>query len=157
VRIPYGGASWEFGWWSGPVDLDDAIEFSDRRSALLFLLPFKSDAQFMWGLRYLLAEWNQGYALSLLGDQEVLEEIAWLLASRELWVKRKYDAVGAASATQAAATQPQPVPLPPPPPKSSAPPEPEPEEAVFLPNIDAAAMAAVLQEAAQSGKPFCEE
>jgi hypothetical protein len=87
----------------------------------------------------------------------VLEEIAWLLASRELWVKRKYDAVGAASATQAAATQPQPVPLPPPPPKSSAPPEPEPEEAVFLPNIDAAAMAAVLQEAAQSGKPFCEE
>jgi hypothetical protein len=139
------------------VDLDDAIEFSDRRSALLFLLPLKSDARFMRGLRHLLAEWNRGYALSRLSDQQVLEEIAWLLASRQLWLMRKYHAFGAASSTPAAAPQPQPVPLPPPPPKSSAPPEPEPEEAVFVPNIDAAAQAAVMQGAAQSGKPFCEE
>ena len=42
-------------------------------------------------------------------------------------------------------------------PERSGPPEPAPEEPVFPPNIDAAAMAAAMQGAAQSGKPFCLE
>lgn len=41
-----------------------------------------------------------------------------------------------------------------PPPESSGPP---PEEAVFAPDLDAAAMAAAMQAAAQSGAPFCLE
>jgi hypothetical protein len=44
-----------------------------------------------------------------------------------------------------------------PPPRRSAPPKPLPEEPVFLPNIDAAAMAAAMRAAAQSGTPFCLE
>lgn len=45
----------------------------------------------------------------------------------------------------------------PPPLAPSGPPEPEPEEPVFPPNLNAAAMAAAMQSAAQSGKPFCLE
>ncbi len=158
MRILYGNANWYFGWWSGPVDLGDAIEFSDRGSALLFLLPFKSDVQFMLGLRHLLNEWNRGLTPSSLRDQRVLEEIAWLLVTRQLWLKRKYREFGVGVPAQAAAPQPQPVSqAAPPPPKRSEPPEPEPEVAVFLPDIDAAAMAAVMKGAAQSGAPFCEE
>ena len=67
MRIPYGSTNWYFGWWGTPVDLGDAIEFSDRGSALLFLVPFKSDVQFMLGLRHLLNEWNRGQAVSSLG------------------------------------------------------------------------------------------
>jgi hypothetical protein len=157
VRIPYGNASWYFGWWSEPVDLGETIEFSDRGSALLFLLPFKSDLQFMLGLRRLLNEWNRGETLASLRDQRVLEEIAWLLSTRQLWLKRQYHESEAGASAQVTAPQPQPMPLPPPPPQPSAPPEPEPEEATFLPDFDAAAMAAVMRGAAQSGAPFCEE
>ena len=108
------------------MDLGDAIEFSDRGSALLFLVPFKSDVQFMLGLRHLLNEWNRGHAVSSLGDQRVLEEIAWLLAARQLWLKRKYHEFGVGVPTRVAALHPRPVPqtarLSPPPPQRSAPP-----------------------------------
>lgn len=42
-------------------------------------------------------------------------------------------------------------------PESSGPPPPPPEESVFQSDIDDAAMAAVMQSAAQSGAPFCLE
>ncbi len=103
MRIPYGSASWYFGWWGTPVDLGDAIEFSDRGSALPFLVPFKSDVQSMLGLRHLLNEWSRGHAVSSLGDQRVQEEIAWLLAARQLWLKRKYHEFGVGVPTRAAA------------------------------------------------------
>ena len=149
-RISFGGTTWDVGWWS------DAVEFSDRHGALLFLLSFKSDTQLMWELRHLLAERNREYALSRVSDQQVLEEIASLLASRQLWL-RKYHAAGGGSAAQDAAAEPAPQPLPPLPRQPAQPPELPPDEPIFIPNIDAAAIAAVQREAAQFGVPFCEE
>jgi hypothetical protein len=151
MRIWYRGTIWDF-WWRS-----ESEEFSDHRSALAFHLRFKSDGQFMSGLRQLLAGRNPGYALSRVSDQQVLEEIAGLLASGQLQLKYEYRAVQEGTAPTEPEPAAQPGPEPPPPPKHYAPPEPEPEESVFPPDMDAAAMAGVLQQAAQSGKPFCEE
>jgi hypothetical protein len=87
----------------------------------------------------------------------VLEEIAWLLGSRQLWLKRAYPRVEIGSPSDKSAGQPAPPVPAPPPQQASAPPEPVPDEPVFIPNIDAAAVAAAQREAAQSGVPFCEE
>ncbi len=70
--------------------------------------------------------------------------------------KCKLVEVGGTSASTAP-KQPPPDESPPPKPERSAPPPPPPEESVFLPDIDAGAMAAAMQGAAQSGKPFCLE
>jgi len=155
VKILYGGTSWDFAW-SESTEAGDTVEISERGAALLFLLPFKSNPQFVRGLRRLLAERNRGYPFSRLSDEEVLEEIAWLLATRQLWLKRTYRKIEAIQPADKASNQPLP-PLPPPPPQPSAQPEPPADEPVFMPNIDAAAIAAAQQEAAQSGVPFCEE
>jgi len=56
-----------------------------------------------------------------------------------------------------APNQPPPGESPPPKPEPSAPPAPPPEDPVFPPDISAGAMAAAMQGAAQSGKPFCLE
>jgi hypothetical protein len=155
VRILHGGIAWDFGWRSEPTELGDAVEFSERRTSLLFLLPFRSNPQFVWGLRRLLAERNRGYPFSHLSDEKVLDEIAWLLATRQLWLKRTYRKADVVNPADEASGGPLP-PLPPPP-QASGPSEPPPDEPVFMPNIDAAAIAAAQREAAQSGVPFCEE
>ena len=134
------------------------MEFSDRRAALVFLQRFKSDGQFMRNLRELLAQGGRAYALSRVSDQQVLEEAASLLASRQLGLRRTYRKVGATSPADESAAQPAPPePAPPPPQPAAAPPEPQPDEPVFIPNVDAAAMAAAQTEAAQTGVPFCAE
>jgi hypothetical protein len=147
----HGGTTWDLVWW------DDVVKFSDRRGALLFLLPFKADAQFMWELRHLLAERNRGYALSRGSDQEVLEEVASLLASKQLWLTRTYRAVEGGFSAEKAEALPEVQPLPALPRQPAPPAEPPPDEPIFRPNIDAAAIAAAQREAAQSGVPFCEE
>ena len=157
VRVSYASTSWEYGWARGSVDHDDAVEFPDRRSALLFLLPFKSDAQFIPGLRRLLAERSRRYALARVSDQQVLEETAWLLATRQLWLKQSYRAILTRRPGEKAAQPSRALPVQPEARESFAPPEPPPDEPVFLPNIDAAAIAAAQRRAAQSGKPFCLE
>jgi hypothetical protein len=155
MRILYGGTTWDFAW-NESTELGDTVEFSERRAALLFLLPFKSNRLFVWSLRRLLAERNRGYPFSRLSDEKVLEEIAWLLATRQLWLKRTYRKIEAIQPADSASGQPVP-PLQQQAPQQSTPPESPPDEPVFMPSIDAAAIAAAQREAAQSGVPFCEE
>jgi hypothetical protein len=151
VKIRLRNTTWEFCWG------DEWFEFPNQRSALQFLLPLKGNSEFMSQLRFLLAERNPGFDLSRLSDQGVLEEIALRLGNRQLRLRYAPDLMQEGGATTEEKPAVQAEPLPPPPRQPAAPPEPTPDEPVFVPNIDAAAIAAAMREAAQSGVPFCEE
>jgi hypothetical protein len=110
--------TWELCWRDERAEFEKAYEFPDQRSALVFLLSFKSDRQFMARLRDLLAQRSLGQNVSRLSDQRVLEEIAWRLGSRQLQLRYRHDVprTSVASSGGPSATS-----------QSQAPPAPEPK------------------------------
>ena len=118
------------------------------------------DPQAMIGLRRL-AGLQTGADLQLLSDAQVLDQLAAQVQRGQLQLCRPPAAARGTVSPESrgvdmgAAIEPPPsgpsAPAPPPP---APPPAPAPEPAV---EIDAAAQAAVLREAARDGVPFCEE
>ena len=91
--------TWELCWRGEAAEFEEVYEFPDHRSALLFLLFFKSDRHFVVRLRDLLAQRSLGQTVSRLSDQRVLEEIAWRLGSRQLQLRYRHDVPSASIAS----------------------------------------------------------
>ncbi|MFN7993049.1 MAG: hypothetical protein U0Q18_05585 [Bryobacteraceae bacterium] len=132
----------------------------DRSQALNLLLQTQSDVWVMSSLRRLIELRSAEPGFAKLTDRAVLEAAADLIASGELVLVRTGDrSTGRTGDTSLGKGQSKAGSAPPPPPNQSsqrsspAPPE---EPRVFPANVDAAVMAAVLQNAAQSGAPFCD-
>ena len=81
MRVPLGYSRLELRWCLDSSDREPLHVFSERSSALQFLLAFQSDPDVMLSLRRLLAEKDMQYAGRDLGDLEILEEIANRLES----------------------------------------------------------------------------
>jgi hypothetical protein len=145
--------------WYECKDCHTHSHFSSRLSALLFLQRFTTNDMAMISLRRLVRE--GGYYLGApIPDDEVLERVAARLATGELHVIRKPRVFGTGVAkppSQAGRPQVEAPPLPPPRREAEEPPAPPPDEPVFNPNVDPVAVAQVLTQASQEGKPFCEE
>ena len=132
----------------------------DRNQALSLLRRSKSDIWAQASLRSVVAKRSAPTTLTRFSDDQVLEAVADLIASGELVlvrtgdhvIGRKGDTVLGGGAKSAA----------PPPPaarpasQSVAPPPPV-DARVYSANVDPVAQAAVNQQAAQQGAPFCEE
>jgi hypothetical protein len=132
--------------------------FTSHFSALHFLRRFCSDPLARANMRTLFAEQLPGRSLVRSSDDDVIRDLAGeLVAGR---VRVWYSAVEQTSTGTGPTAAP-----PPPPPTAGAPlrpaapatPLPQPEETDFSPDLDIAAIAAVLKEAALDGVPFCEE
>jgi hypothetical protein len=122
--------------------------------ALEWLRRFQNDRMVMSELRATLTAAAGSNAQRWADDNRVLQEVAARLSSGEFYVcaESSYPI----NTPIAAVTPPDAVPVevPPPSPAPKPPPEPEPS---LSPDADAAQIAAVLQQAAQEGTPFCEE
>lgn len=130
------------------------MEFRDRFTALEFLRGFFYDQYYITVLRKLLEREMFGLNLSGISDYGVLERIADLLASGKIRVVERYglfeDGFHAVSAVQEEVSEPAP--------EEEYVEEEEPEEEPLpepAPPI-AAAQAATLIQAAQSGAALCE-
>ena len=144
--------------WYECKDCTKDLHFSGRLSALLFLQRFKIFQTAIDPLRRLIRERRDGLCLPISFDDEVLEQVAQMLATGELHVNWKPLVLGTGTTTpKKEPSRPQVAPPPPPRREAEAPPAPPPEEPVFLPNVDPVAIAQVLTQASQDGKPFCEE
>lgn len=133
------------------------LHFSSRSSALAFLQHFRVNQAAMDSLRRLVRERGHGVGLQISNDYQILDQVAQMLATEELHAVRKPPVFGTGTtASEKEAAPPQPAPEPPRR-EAEAPPPPPPDEPVFIPNVDPAAMAQVLTQAAQGGAPFCEE
>jgi hypothetical protein len=146
--------------WHVCKDCAKHSHFSGRLSAQLFLQRFKSHPMALDSLRGLIRERREGLCLPKSFDDEVLEQVAQMLATGELHVIRNPIILGTGAAkpsAQKGRPQAQAAPSPPPRRPAEGPPPPPPEESVFLPNVDPVAMAQALSQAALSGAPFCEE
>ena len=139
-------------------------QFKNKPEASDLLGKLSADTENMTNLRKLLAREMGGSTVADFNDQNVLERIAQRLVSREfcLSIRQKHNV---APPTEGSAGQARQRPLPPRRQSSSAAPPvrrqyeemPSPEESEFPPNLDAAAMTAVMRQAAQEGCPFFEE
>jgi hypothetical protein len=129
---------------------DNGCRFRDASHARQFLSQFKSDPVAMASLRTLVGERDWLHSPARLSDDEVIKAVGSLLARGDLvagfeWkprikapVKEEAEAAGAASPSREPQAQ-------------------EPDPNTFGGDHDAAAQAAALSAAAQSGVPFCEE
>jgi len=146
--------------WYECEDCTKHLHFPSRLSAQLFLQRFKIYPMATDSLRDFLRGRRDGLCLPTSFDDEVLDQVAQMLATGELHATRKALVLGTGGTKPSAQKGPPQVEAAPPPPprrEAAAPPPPPPEEPVFLPNVDPAAMAQALTQAAQSGVPFCEE
>lgn len=143
---------------------DSVMNFGSPDLALLFLRKCKSDPGSMALLRRFVAYHSDQASLKRMSDHQVLQLLARNISDRQVKVVLHK---GSAPLKGGSAPPPIPKPAPPQPKASVARPAPlEPikpvaapppiEEAVFA-SVDAAAQAATLKSAAQSGAPFCEE
>jgi hypothetical protein len=128
--------------------------FSDVASARAFLSRFRGDVSAMNKLRHF-ASHLSGMDVSRGGDERVLATVAAAFASGRIHLAgapvRRSTLSG-----PGAEIAPEP-PAPAPPPRAAASSAPPNEPSMFDPDFDAAAQAAVLKEASESGVPFCEE
>ena len=133
--------------------------FTSHFSALHFLRRLCSDPLARANIRTVFADQLPGRSLVRSSDDDVIRDLAWeLVAGR---VRVWYSAAEQAST----GTGPTAAPAQPPPPAARAPRQPaapsaalpQPEETDFSPDLDIAAIAAVLKDAALDGVPFCEE
>jgi hypothetical protein len=131
----------------------------DRNQALDLLRRSKSDIWAQASLRTVVAKRSAPTTLTRLNDDQILEAVADLIASGELVLVRTGDhAAGRKGDTVLAGGAKSAAPPPPPPrpaSQSSSPPPPV-DPKVFPANVNAAAQAAAMQQAAQQGAPFCE-
>ena len=136
------------------------VYFAGSVSALSFLRHFAtSDLVVDNFRRFLIRERGHGAIRDFHSDEKVLARIGQMVAARELHVTRtllEFRMAQPRSSQGTASPGPQPS-APPAPPIAAGPPPPPPDEPVFAPNVDAAAVAQSLTQAAQSGVPFCEE
>ena len=109
MRVPLGYSRLELRWGLDYSNCEPLHVFSDRSSALQFLLRFQSDPDVMLSLRRLLAEKDMQYAGRDLGDLEILEEIANRLESQELRLT-SWPTSGIPDGVAAARVEPQPEP-----------------------------------------------
>ena len=128
-----------------------------REAALLALRDSKLDQAAMEDLRHLALRYDDERLLVRATDEEVCARVAGLIASGYLRLCGTKTQVYRDEGVPLVKAPPVPKParrwLEPPPP---APPAPI-EDSTFTPNLDAAALAKVLKDAARAGVPFCEE
>jgi hypothetical protein len=126
--------------------------------ALEWLRRFQNDRMVMSELRATLTAAAGSNAQRWADDNRVLQEVAARLSSGEFYVcaESSYPINTPIAAVTPPDAAPVEVPPPPPPPSPAPKPPPEPEPSLS-PDADAAQIAAVLQQAAQEGTPFCEE
>jgi hypothetical protein len=144
---------WEIlpAWQSWPKDR--WFDVPDRPDLDGFLRQYKFDSRVMSNLRAVLAATDP---VSRFDDDEVIETIAWRLATRELVLRQDFrrgstrDPGGGDNKDQ-----PKPQPAPPAGPSAPAPPAEAPEPNTFGANHDAQAQAGALAGAAKQGAPFC--
>jgi hypothetical protein len=148
---------WEIRWWHDALsEGTDIRQFANREWAQRWLLGFRGDLFRMAEFRRLLASANYRQ-LDRCNDNEVLNLLGNEIGSgRLLLVRRK---LAYHSGGGGAKDQPAPPPLDAPAPPAARTPGPEPvaDEPTFPAPADPVAIAAVLQEAASLGLPFCEE
>lgn len=125
---------------------------ADGKAAQLLLDQFKGDTGAMRDLEALLAESDIGIPRASLTSDQLLGEIARMLASGDLMLVRE-GPVQAGSGGQPGATS-QPA-GPPPSSPATASKSQAPENPSLPPNTDGAAQASALAAAAASGTPFC--
>ena len=109
MRVPLGYSRLELRWGLDYSNCEPLHVFSDRSSALQFLLWFQSDPDVMLSLRRLLAEKDMQYAGKDFGDLKILEEIANRLESQELRLT-SWPTSGIPDGVAAARVEPQPEP-----------------------------------------------
>ena len=118
---------------------------------------FKADPYNMDALREALTKDEPCPCAKKWNDQEILAQVAWQLTEGTLRVAEKRYDVLPRGAARGRPTQPTArAEAPPAPVTETPPPEPAPEP-TDEENVDAAAQAATLKQAAQDGTPFCEE
>jgi hypothetical protein len=133
----------------------DMVRFCDAAAGVEYLRPCKGDSYQMALFRLRLAESGLLGDVSRLSDEQVIKAVAVQVASGRMWLWREplkfVYPVEPKEPAPAAASEP-----PPPERAERSTPAPEPEEPT-LGNVDAAAQAATLKNAALLGAPFCEE
>ena len=151
---------WEIHPWHGCKATDESLAFSHRSVALFWLRQFRTDAIVMANFRSVISEYSRvGSPLWRKTDEQVLDDLSWLLSEGVLHVHRVPPPLTAwQTGTETAPTEIAPAARPTPSQSSAAPVARVVEDAdTFSSQLDAAAMAAVLSDAAASGVPFCEE
>jgi hypothetical protein len=136
---------------------DRRFELLDRTDLEQFLRQYLFDYGVMLDLRQLLALSDP---VSRFTDDEVIDTIAWRLATKELVIRqadRKVTTPSPGSGDGDEDAKPTPAPSLPDAPASAAPPAEEPEPSTFGPGTDGQAQAAALTAAAAQGSPFCQQ
>ena len=126
-------------------------------AAMHALRERKFDQAAMEDLRHVALRYDDERLLVRATDDEVCMRVAGLISSGRLRLCGALPQVYRDEGVALVKAPPQPKParrfVEPPPPAPPAPPE----DSTFTPNLDAAALAKVLTDAAQAGTPFCEE
>jgi hypothetical protein len=143
---------WEIlpAWQSWPKDR--WFDVPDRPDLDDFLRQYKFDCRVMSNLREVLSATDP---VSLFDDDEVIETVAWKLATRELVLRQDFRRGSRDPGGGDNKDQPKPQPAPPSGPAAKAPPAEAPEPPTFGANHDAQAQAGALGGAAKQGAPFC--
>ena len=160
--IGQASSQWEIHPWHRCSSTTDSQTFPDRSTAAIWVRQFRSDAIIMADLRSVVAAHSRaGSQLWRKNDEQILDDLSWLLSEGVLHVHRVPGPATAwlSGAPQSSAPDVAPVSRPSPARSAAASPvERILEEAdTFTSQLDAAAMAAVLTDASASGVPFCEE
>lgn len=163
VILREGTKVYEIGRHMEVYDRGSAYTFHDEFSARTFLLRFSHDPSNMAALRTLFRDEYQGSMLAKLSNHQVVEAVSRLLAAGTLRLILRPEApptpfvVGAFGQNQQEVAPSSPrrtraeVP-------ATLTPETLPPEGSELPaDVDAAAVAAIMRQAARDGVPFCEE
>jgi hypothetical protein len=164
VTLREGAKVYEIGRHMELRDRGPARTFPDEFSARAALLRFSRDPSNMAALRAIFRDEYQGSALARLTDRQVVEAVSRLLVAGTLRLILRPEEprprfVGGAlgrNMREAAPAPPRRV-------RAEAPasnpaPETPPPEGSELPaDVDSAAVAAIMRQAARDGVPFCEE
>jgi hypothetical protein len=147
--------------WYECADCTKHSHFSGQLSALRLLQRLKTSVFVRDSLRRLIREEGHRGISHSQRDAEVLDQVAQMLATKELHLTRKRRVVGTDAVRASTGAPPRPQsPFEPEPtrrPTADSPLPPPPDEPVFVPNVDPVAIAQVLTHAALSGVPFCAE
>jgi hypothetical protein len=141
-------ATW---WWETPGD-GRRLDLSDPSVARAYLARLFAPPGDLVTARHLLSDGE--LSATRLGDGEVLDQLAQLIARGVLRLITTQHARLSRIAERAIEPAPEPAWDAPAPVEEVAA---KAEESTFPPNIDAAAIAFILRQAAKSGVPFCEE
>jgi hypothetical protein len=156
--MPVSVGKWKIFWWHERIDLSEDLKACDPRLPHQWLRSLRANGDCLPKLRRLLAQGNLG-DLWRLTDQAVVELAGRKLESRQIRILLQVEPFESFRSSDDPGSNPAPFPqekraksLP-----SSSAARPLVDEAVFPEDAHLVAIAAVLQNAAQSGAPFCEE